>query len=87
MYLLIIAILPLIRWRESRWNVHVHGSERLDGQVVIITGATSGLGRVLAEDVAKRGAITILACRNVGAANQVVAEIKQGNPNVIMVIS
>ncbi len=45
--------------------------------MAIITGATSGLGKVLAEDLVNRGATVVLACRNLIEAREVVAEIKQ----------
>jgi len=64
------------RWRENQWE-SCKTNNRLDGQVVIITGATSGLGKVLAEDLVNRGATVVLACRNLIAAREVVAEIKQ----------
>lgn len=66
----------LRKWRESQWNCVVT-EKRIDGQVVVITGANAGLGRELAEDLAGRGAKIVLAVRDVAAAEDVVAEIKQ----------
>lgn len=37
---------------------------RLDGKVVLITGANSGLGKAVAVDIAKKGAQVIMACRS-----------------------
>ncbi|XP_022911822.1 retinol dehydrogenase 12-like [Onthophagus taurus] len=38
---------------------------RLDGLVIIITGANSGIGKALSKELAKRGATLILACRDI----------------------
>lgn len=37
---------------------------RIDGKVVIITGANTGIGKVTALELAKRGGIIYLACRD-----------------------
>lgn len=78
-------MLSFLRWRENQWE-SCKTKQRLDGQVAIITGATSGLGKVLAEDLINRGATVVLACRNLVAANEVIAEIRQNFPDAKLVI-
>ncbi|WP_406031684.1 oxidoreductase [Nocardioides sp. NBC_00163] len=58
---------------EQKWT-----SERLpsfDGRTVIVTGATSGLGRVVATQLGAKGARVVLAVRNVAAGEEVAATI------------
>src|SRR5512138_3302707 len=38
-------------------------ADRLDGKTCLLTGPSAGLGRVLAVELARRGARMILACR------------------------
>ncbi|MEU0267881.1 oxidoreductase [Nocardioides sp. NPDC006303] len=58
---------------EQKWT-----SERLpsfEGRTVIVTGATSGLGRVVATQLGAKGARVVLAVRNVAAGEEVAAGI------------
>ncbi|MFD4323771.1 oxidoreductase [Nocardioides sp. NPDC058538] len=58
---------------EQKWT-----SERLpsfEGRTVIVTGATSGLGRVVATQLGAKGARVVLAVRNVAAGEKVAATI------------
>lgn len=57
-----------------------HPSERraLADQAVLITGASRGLGRALAQQAAKRGARVGLVARGVEPLEQAVAEIRRG---------
>lgn len=68
----IIAILLLFRLfhyltcgRFNRYKM-VH----MEGKVVIVTGANSGIGKETARALAKMGAKVIMACRNLETANQ-----------------
>ncbi|HEY0385861.1 MAG TPA: SDR family NAD(P)-dependent oxidoreductase, partial [Pyrinomonadaceae bacterium] len=48
-------------------------------KVVLITGASSGIGRSLASELGKRGAIVGLLARRVDALRELVAEIEAAN--------
>lgn len=58
--------------------------KRLDGQVVIITGSSRGIGKCTALDLAQRGAKIIIACNDIIEANEAKDEIIQetGNKNI-----
>jgi retinol dehydrogenase-12 len=49
----------------------------LDGKVFVVTGASSGIGRVTAEALAARGAKVWLACRDSAKSTPVVQSIRQ----------
>lgn len=60
----------------------------MDGKVVIITGANTGIGKANAIDLAKRGAKVYIACRDKArgdAARQEIIEVS-GNSNVINIL-
>lgn len=59
---------------------------RLDGKTVLITGANIGIGKETAQDLARRGARVIMACRDMDKASEVAEEIRQktGNGNVVI---
>ncbi|CAG7835298.1 unnamed protein product [Allacma fusca] len=49
-------------------------------KVVVITGSNSGIGKVLALHMAKRGAVVVMVCRNVSKAEASMEEIKKQVP-------
>lgn len=49
--------------------------------MIIITGATSGLGLALAEDLAKRSATLVLACRDTEKGNEIRAKLIKTSRN------
>ena len=49
------------------------------------SGGTSGIGKVTAHDMSKRGAKVIMLCRNVDKAEQVAEEIRQETKTVVVV--
>ncbi|XP_011877730.1 PREDICTED: retinol dehydrogenase 12-like [Vollenhovia emeryi] len=56
---------------------------RLDGKTVVITGASSGIGKETARDLYARGARVILACRNIEKTNEAIDDIKNNPPSWI----
>lgn len=48
----------------------------LEGQVYLITGSNTGIGKVTAQEIANRGAHVILACRSQDKAQAAIDEIK-----------
>jgi short-subunit dehydrogenase len=59
----------------------------LEIQVIVITGATSGIGLVTARMAAKRGARLVLASRSEDALQELVAEIKNADGEAIYVVA
>ena len=52
------------------------GEEDVTGKIVIITGANGGLGKATAFQLARRGAVIIMACRDVHKGLRVAREIQ-----------
>jgi len=49
----------------------------MNGKVVVVTGANSGIGKETAVALAAMGAMTVLACRNLDKAAAAAVEIKE----------
>jgi NAD(P)-dependent dehydrogenase (short-subunit alcohol dehydrogenase family) len=61
----------------------------MDGKTVLITGATNGIGKAAALELAKKGTNIIIVGRNPTKTSETVAEIKaaSGNPNVDVIVA
>jgi NAD(P)-dependent dehydrogenase (short-subunit alcohol dehydrogenase family) len=53
----------------------------LQGKVCLVTGSTSGIGKVTARELANKGATVVLVCRNRAKGEATQAEIKQATGN------
>jgi NAD(P)-dependent dehydrogenase (short-subunit alcohol dehydrogenase family) len=51
-------------------------SDSMHGKVVIVTGANTGIGKATALGLARRGATTVLACRDLEKGQTAMAEIR-----------
>jgi len=58
----------------------------LDGKVVVITGSNSGIGKITAHELSKKGARVIMLCRNLESAHSVAKEITKDTGHQVDVI-
>lgn len=78
---------PAIRRRMHHWTPLE--SYSLQGKVVILTGATSGIGKAAATLYAQAGATLVIVARNRDKANNLLASLEKdsGNPDLHAVIA
>lgn len=82
--LLVIALL-LFLLRLWMQGPKVRSTARLDGKTVVITGANTGIGKVTALDLSKRGAKVVMLCRNVEKAEAAAEEIRKATEGEVVV--
>lgn len=77
---------PYIVGRLISFLIRSSKAENVQGKVVLITGASSGIGEHVAYEYAKRGACLALAARRQDRLREVAAKARQlGSPDVIVV--
>eukprot|EP00092_Neocalanus_flemingeri_P019775 GFUD01021415.1.p1 GENE.GFUD01021415.1~~GFUD01021415.1.p1 ORF type:complete len:334 (+),score=104.31 GFUD01021415.1:80-1081(+) len=82
--LLVIGLL-LFLLRLWMQGPKVRSSARLDGKTVVITGANTGIGKITALDLSKRGAKVVMLCRNVEKAEEAAEEIRKATEGEVVV--
>lgn len=63
-------------WKENALKV-CENEENISGRVVIVTGSNTGIGKQVALQMAKRGAVVIMAVRDLEKGREALAEIKR----------
>ncbi len=56
----------------------------MQNKVIIITGASSGIGKALAEELSSRGARLVLASRNITKLNEMAEQLRSKNREVMV---
>jgi len=58
---------------------------RLDGKTVVITGCNTGIGKITATDLSKRGAKIVMLCRSVDKAEVAADDIRKATEGEVVV--
>ncbi|NMD57001.1 MULTISPECIES: SDR family NAD(P)-dependent oxidoreductase [Tsukamurella] len=72
--------------RRARWGTDDPRPGSLAGRTVVVTGATSGIGAAIAEQVAGLGAKVVITGRNGARADEVRARILRNHPGSVVAV-
>ncbi|XP_019605869.2 retinol dehydrogenase 12 [Rhinolophus sinicus] len=84
--LVLLLRLSVRLWHKSRlWDLQCCSTD-LTGKVAVVTGANSGMGKVVSQELARRGARVILACRSRERGQQALAEIQAASKDACILL-
>lgn len=69
---------------KIKWNTESIGDQ--SGRLIVITGATSGIGKQTAKVLAAKNATVVIGARNLAKAEMVINEIKNHHPNAAVFV-
>jgi len=82
-----IIVIGLILYLLRKWlRGPTKGSDvnvNLDNKVVVITGCNTGIGKITAHEISKKGARIIMLCRNTEKADEAATEIRKDTGNQV----
>lgn len=83
----VVFIKILLLVSENVWEPHAmcQSQATMEGKTVIVTGATSGVGRETAKELARRKARVIIGCRNLNKAKDLAQEIFDETKQLVVV--
>ncbi|KAG9445910.1 hypothetical protein H6P81_012038 [Aristolochia fimbriata] len=85
LFILLLLLPPFYLYKLLRWLLIPKFPENMKSKVVLITGASSGIGEQMAYQYAKRGALLVLVARREHALEQVgECARKVGSPDVLV---
>ena len=68
--------MQLLFFRDALSGKIYEGKERIDGKVVIVTGANSGIGKETVKELANRGGKVYMACRDLQKCEEVGSKLQ-----------
>lgn len=85
---ILVLLLRLYVWlwhKSHLWDLQCCSTD-LTGKTAVVTGANSGIGKAVSQELACRGARVILACRNWERGQEALAEIQAASKNSCLLL-